>query len=38
MAQDSPAMEQQQPKDQDIEDMANEEYTPPSDAEDEKMY
>jgi hypothetical protein len=36
--QDSPAEEQQQPKDQDIEDMANEEYTPPSDAEDEKMY
>jgi hypothetical protein len=37
-AQDSPAEEQQQPKDQDIEDKANEEYTPPSDAEDEKMY
>jgi hypothetical protein len=36
---DSPAEEeQQQPKDQDIEDKANEEYTPPSDAEDEKMY
>jgi hypothetical protein len=37
-AQDSPTEEQQQPKDQDIEDKANEEYTPPSDAEDEKMY
>jgi hypothetical protein len=37
-AQDSPAEEQQQPKDQDIEDKANEEYTPPSDAEDKKMY
>jgi hypothetical protein len=37
-AQDSPAEEQQQPKDQDIEDKANEEYTPSSDAEDEKMY
>jgi hypothetical protein len=36
-AQDSPA-EEQQPKDQDIEDKANEEYTPPSDGEDEKMY
>jgi hypothetical protein len=38
MAQDSPAEEQQQPKDQDIEDKANEECTPPSDVEDEKMY
>jgi hypothetical protein len=38
IAQDSPAKEQQQPKDQDIEDKANEEYTPPSDAEDEEMY
>jgi hypothetical protein len=37
-AQDSPAEEQQQPKDHDIEDEANEEYPPPSDAEDEKMY
>jgi hypothetical protein len=37
-AQDSPAKEQQQPKDEDIEDKANEEYPPPSDAEDEKMY
>jgi hypothetical protein len=38
MAQDSPAEEEQQPKDQDIEDKANEEYTPPSNAEDDKMY
>jgi hypothetical protein len=38
MAQDLPAEEQQQLKDQDIEDKANKEYTPPSDAEDEKMY
>jgi hypothetical protein len=37
-AQDSPAEEKQQPKDQDIEDKANEEYTRLSDAEDEKMY
>jgi hypothetical protein len=37
-AQDSPTEEQQQPKDQDVEDKANEKYTPPSDAEDEKMY
>jgi hypothetical protein len=37
-AQDSPTEEQQQPKDQEIEDKANEGYTPPSDAEDEKMY
>jgi hypothetical protein len=37
-AQDSPAEEQQQPKDHDIEDKANEEYPPPSDAADEKMY
>jgi hypothetical protein len=36
--QDWPTEEQQQPKDQDVEDKANEEYTPPSDAEDEKMY
>jgi hypothetical protein len=36
-AQHSPAKEQQQPKDQDIEDEGNEEYTPPSDAKDEKM-
>jgi hypothetical protein len=38
MAQGSPAEEQQQPKDQDIKDEANEEYPPPSDTEDEKMY
>jgi hypothetical protein len=38
MAQGSPAEEPQQPKDQDVEDEANEEYPPPSDAEDEKMY
>jgi hypothetical protein len=37
-AQDSPAEEQQQPKDHDIEDEANKEYPPLSDAEDEKMY
>jgi hypothetical protein len=37
-AYDSPAKEQQQAKDQDIEDKGNEEYTPLSDAEDEKMY
>jgi hypothetical protein len=36
--QGSPAEEQQQPKDQDVEDKANEEYPPPCDAEDEKMY
>jgi hypothetical protein len=36
--QGSPAEEQQQPKDQDVEDKANEEYPPPSDAEDEKIY
>jgi hypothetical protein len=35
---DLPTEEQQQPKDQDVEDKANEEYTPPSDTEDEKMY
>jgi hypothetical protein len=37
-AQDSPTEEQQQPKDKDIDDKANKEYTPSSDAEDEKMY
>jgi hypothetical protein len=37
-AQNSPTEEQQQPKDNDIEDKASEEYPPPSDAEDEKMY
>jgi hypothetical protein len=34
----STAEEQQQPKDQDIEDKANEEYPPLSNTEDEKMY
>jgi hypothetical protein len=38
MAQGSPTEEQQQPKDHDVEDKANEEYPPPSDTEDEKMY
>jgi hypothetical protein len=37
-AQDSPTEEQQQPKDQDVEDNANEEYPLSSDADDEKMY
>jgi hypothetical protein len=37
-AHDSPTEEQQQPKDHDIEDEANKEYSPLSDAEDEKMY
>jgi hypothetical protein len=37
-AQDSPAEEQQQPGDQDIEDKTNEEHPPPSDTETEKMY
>jgi hypothetical protein len=37
-AQDLPAEEQQQSKDQDIEDKDNEEYPPPSNAEDEKKY
>jgi hypothetical protein len=37
-AQDSPAEEQQQPKDHDIEDEANKGYPPLSDAGDEKMY
>jgi hypothetical protein len=37
-AQDSPAEEQEQPKDQDVEDKADEEYPPPSNTEDEKMY
>jgi hypothetical protein len=36
--QDSPAEEQQQPKDQNVEDKANDEYPLPSDTEDEKMY
>jgi hypothetical protein len=38
MAQGSPVEEQQKLKDQDVEDKANEEYPPPSDTEDEKMY
>jgi hypothetical protein len=38
MAQGSPTEEQQQLNDQDVEDKANEEYPPPSDTEDEKMY
>jgi hypothetical protein len=37
-AQGSPAEEQQQPKDQGIEDKANEEYPPSSNTEDEKLY
>jgi hypothetical protein len=37
-AQGSPAEEQEQLKDQDVEDKANEEYPPRSDSEDEKMY
>jgi hypothetical protein len=38
MTQGSPAEEQQQPKDHDMQDKANEEYAPPSNTEDEKMY
>jgi hypothetical protein len=34
----SPTEEEQQPKDHDVEDKADEEYPPPSDTEDEKMY
>jgi hypothetical protein len=37
-AQDSPAEEQQQLEDHDIEDKTNEEHPPPSDTEDETMY
>jgi hypothetical protein len=37
-AQDSPAEEQQQLKDQDVEDKANKQYPSSSNAEDEKMY
>jgi hypothetical protein len=37
-ARGSPAEEQQQSEDHDVEDKANEEYPPPSDTEDEKMY
>jgi hypothetical protein len=36
--QGSPTEEQQQPKDEDVKDKANEEYPPPSNNEDEKMY
>jgi hypothetical protein len=35
-AQGSPAEEQQQPEDQDVEDKGNEEYPPPSDTEDKR--
>jgi hypothetical protein len=38
MTQDSPAEEQQQPEDHDIEDKADKEYSPLSDTKDEKMY
>jgi hypothetical protein len=38
MAQDSSAEEQQQPEDYDTEDKTNEEHSPLSDTEDEKMY
>jgi hypothetical protein len=38
IAQGSPAEEQQQPEGHDVEDKANEEHSPPSDTEDEKMY
>jgi hypothetical protein len=37
-AQDSPAKEQQQPGDHEIEDKTNEEHPPPSNTESEKMY
>jgi hypothetical protein len=37
-AQDSPAEEQQQPEDQDMEDKTNKEHPPPSDTEAKKMY
>jgi hypothetical protein len=37
-AQDSPAEEQQQPRDHDTEDKTNEEHPPPSDTESKKMY
>jgi hypothetical protein len=37
-AQDTPAEEQQQPKDHNTEDKTNEEHPPPSDTSDEKMY
>jgi hypothetical protein len=38
MAQGSPAEEQQQPKNHDVEDKADEEQPPSSDTENEKMY
>jgi hypothetical protein len=38
MAQDSPAEEPQEPRDQDTEDKINEEHPPPSDTEAKKMY
>jgi hypothetical protein len=38
MAQDSPAEEQQQPGDHNMEDKTDEEHPPPRDTEDEKMY
>jgi hypothetical protein len=37
-AQDTPAEEQQQPEDHNTKDRTNEEHSPPSDTEDEKMY
>jgi hypothetical protein len=37
-AQGSPAEEQQQPEGHDVEDKADEEHSPPSNIEDEKMY
>jgi hypothetical protein len=37
-AQGSPVEEQQQPEDHNIEDKADEEYPPPSNTKDEKMY
>jgi hypothetical protein len=37
-AQDTPAEEQQQPKDHNTEDKTNEEHPPPNDTEDEKVY
>jgi hypothetical protein len=37
-ARGSPTEEQQQPEDHDVEGKDDEEYSPPSDTEDEKMY
>jgi hypothetical protein len=37
-AQGSPAEEEQQPEGHDMEDKADEEHSPPTDTEDEKMY